>query len=209
MVEGTRNVTVRVAGEEDIQPLGEMFARAFRADPIMRWLIPSDGEWELYGCKYFTTSLRMALQVGVVYTTRDHAGAAIWYRPPSASLDHETTLRQGLSEARFEWRMASLLRQRYPRRRRLSKAVRESRPEGPHWCLSAVGVDPSRRGEGILTPLLEPILSKCDAEGVEASLHSSNPDNNPIYQRYGFRVTGSIEMTQGPTLRTMLRAPRS
>ena len=52
-------------------------------------------------------------------------------------------------------------------------------------------------------------LDRCDAEHAPAYLESSNPDNVPYYQRFGFEVTGEITLPNGgPTLIPMWRAPR-
>jgi hypothetical protein len=51
-------------------------------------------------------------------------------------------------------------------------------------------------------------LDRCDAEHAPAYLESSNPDNIPYYNRFGFEVTGEIVMPDGPTLWAMWRRPR-
>jgi hypothetical protein len=52
-------------------------------------------------------------------------------------------------------------------------------------------------------------LDRCDAEYAPAYLESSNPDNIPYYQRFGFEVTGELALPEGgPSLWPMWRAPR-
>jgi hypothetical protein len=51
-------------------------------------------------------------------------------------------------------------------------------------------------------------LDRCDAEGAPAYLESSNADNIPYYNRYGFDVTGEIVIPDGPSLWPMWRQPR-
>jgi hypothetical protein len=50
-------------------------------------------------------------------------------------------------------------------------------------------------------------LDRCDAEGAPAYLESSNIDNVSYYLRFGFEVTGEIDVPGGPTLWCMWRAP--
>jgi hypothetical protein len=52
-------------------------------------------------------------------------------------------------------------------------------------------------------------LDRCDAEHAPAYLESSNPDNVPYYMRFGFEVTGEIQLPNGgPTMWPMWRAAR-
>ena len=79
------------------------------------------------------------------------------------------------------------------------RTVRGLPPEGrPHYYLSLLGTRPDYRGRGLGFGLLAKNLAIMDAEGVPAYLESTNPDNNPRYERFGFgrwassrRLTGS------------------
>ena len=52
-------------------------------------------------------------------------------------------------------------------------------------------------------------LDRCDAEYAPAYLESSNPDNVPYYERFGFEVTGELRLPDGgPSLIPMWRKPR-
>ena len=46
-------------------------------------------------------------------------------------------------------------------------------PREPHHYLALIGTDPAHQGRGIGTALLEPVLARCDAEGLPAYLESS------------------------------------
>ena len=52
-------------------------------------------------------------------------------------------------------------------------------------------------------------LAKIDSEGIPAYLESSNPDNDPRYERLGFVRAGEFERPDGRlTCSTMWREPR-
>ncbi len=51
-------------------------------------------------------------------------------------------------------------------------------------------------------------LAKADAAGMPAYLESSKETNIPIYQSFGFEVTGEIALPNGPTLWPMWRKAR-
>ncbi|RWA24040.1 hypothetical protein MELE44368_02175 [Mycolicibacterium elephantis DSM 44368] len=72
-----------------------------------------------------------------------------------------------------------------------------------------IGSDPSVRGGGFGRALMQSRLDRVDAEHAPAYLESSNPDNIPYYQRFGFEVTGEITLPDGgPKMWPMWRDPR-
>ncbi len=78
--------------------------------------------------------------------------------------------------------------------------------EEPHWYLSIIGVDPARQGQGVGAALLRSRLRRCAEDGLPAYLESSNPENVPLYQHFGFDVTGTLGLTEGaPVVSTMWR----
>jgi GNAT superfamily N-acetyltransferase len=56
----------------------------------------------------------------------------------------------------------------------------------PSWYLGTVGTRPDRRGEGLASALLRPILDECDRTGTLAWLETSSDDNVRLYERLGF-----------------------
>jgi GNAT superfamily N-acetyltransferase len=87
--------------------------------------------------------------------------------------------------------------------------MKAAHPEEPHWYLAVIGSDPDVRGKGFGQVLMRSRLDRCDAEHAPAYLESSNPDNVPYYQRFGFEVTGEITLPDGgPSLVPMWRPAR-
>jgi GNAT superfamily N-acetyltransferase len=97
---------------------------------------------------------------------------------------------------------------RIPRALRGLGMLESAHPREPHWYLSVVGTDPAEQGKGVGTALISPMLDRCDEAGLGAYLESSKPENVPYYQRFGFAVTGQIDLPDGPPLWPMWRAPR-
>jgi GNAT superfamily N-acetyltransferase len=86
-----------------------------------------------------------------------------------------------------------------------SVAVRHPR-EQQHWYLAFIGVDPARQGCGVGAALLRSRLRRCDKEGLPAYLESSKLENVPLYQHFGFHVTGALGLPEGaPVVNTMWR----
>lgn len=84
--------------------------------------------------------------------------------------------------------------------------VGASHPTMPHWYLPAIGVEPMMQGKGYGSVLMDHGISVCDDQNVAAYLESTNPDNIPLYQRFGFEVVGEIQVGTSPVITRMLRA---
>lgn len=191
---------VRPARQAEVRALAAVLARAFEGDPVWSWIFPRAATRRMWARAYFRTRLRALLARGVVHTTEDAAGAALW-SPPEAW--------------RFGWRESALLLRFLPATgRRTLEVLRglgevdERHPPAPHWYLSILGTEPARQGEGIGSALLRPVLESCDADEVPAYLESSKERNVGFYERHGFRVTGEVRLPDGPTMWLMWRDPR-
>lgn len=74
------------------------------------------------------------------------------------------------------------------------EAMDRHHPRDPHWYLMMVGADPDRRGQGLGSAVIRPMLDRCDTEGLPAYLESSNERNVPLYHRLGFEVTDEFQL---------------
>jgi len=55
--------------------------------------------------------------------------------------------------------------------------------------------------------VLQPVLERCDSDGVWAFLESSKERNIDFYARHGFRVLGELRLPRGPIMWPMWRDP--
>ncbi len=83
-------------------------------------------------------------------------------------------------------------------------------PSEPHWYLALLGTDPDHQGKGYGTAAISPVLDICDRDGTPAYLESSKEQNVPFYERHGFEVTSTLDLSKGkgPRLWLMWREPR-
>lgn len=81
-------------------------------------------------------------------------------------------------------------------------------PHEPHWYLVLLGVDPAWQRRGIGGRLLEPVLGRCDAEGLGAYLETQKPENVAFYHRFGFEVRDEIVIPGSPRVWLLWRASR-
>ncbi len=63
-------------------------------------------------------------------------------------------------------------------------------PEEPHWHLGPIAIVPEMQGQGIGSQLLEHFCKQVDQAGQAAYLETDRPENVPLYERFGFSVTG-------------------
>jgi GNAT superfamily N-acetyltransferase len=65
------------------------------------------------------------------------------------------------------------------------------------WYLVYIGTRASARGKGHARRLIEPVTRLADSEGRACYLESSNVCNPPIYRRFGFEQTRTINLQRG------------
>jgi len=192
---------VRVASAAELRPISLVLARAFRSDPVHRWILPSELDWALSSDAFFAMVGRDIIRHESVYTTEAYEGAALWVPP----YPRPATRRERLGMV-VRWVLA-LGRRATEVGRQLAR-IERAHPIEPHWYLAVLGTDPRHQGRGVGSALLAPILGRCDADRVSAYLESSKRENVPFYERHGFRVLGELVFDDGPTVWRMQREAR-
>jgi ribosomal protein S18 acetylase RimI-like enzyme len=201
---GRRKVSIRKIERDDLDRVVELLTRAFDDDPVANFFAKQDAR----RVERIGRSMRMNLEqltfpFGETYVSEGFEGAALWNAPNQRphGLWNDLRLIPGLfamtGAARFPAVMSAVSR------------VEKLHPKEPHYYLFVIGVDPAYQGQGISRQLVAPVLERCDREGMPAYLESSKESNIPIYERFGFRVTGEIPLTKGgPMLWPMWRDPQ-
>lgn len=59
-----------------------------------------------------------------------------------------------------------------------------------------LGVDPTRQGQGIGSKLLSAGVERADTSGLPCYLETMNPDNVPLYQKFGFAVANEGDIPE-------------
>ena len=198
-------IDVRPARRSDVPALARALGRAFYDDPVMTWLQPDAGRRSAALAGFFGAMTRYHFLTGAgaeVATAESGIGAAALWDPPGR-WHHSSREQVAMLPA-----VIRAFRGHLGAGRALTEAMQAVHPEEPHWYLAIIGSDPTVRGSGCGHALMRSRLDRCDAEHAPAYLESSNPDNIPYYNRFGFEVTGEIVMPDGPTLWPMWRRPR-
>ena len=193
---------VRVAEYGDAAQTARVLARAFHDDPVFGWMLPAEGSRHRRIQRFFVTELHHeSLRHGAVdaaWADGRVAGAAVWFPPGTWTAGTEASALPGYLRA-FGRRIGVVSQFE-------SVAVGVHPRDQPHWYLAFIGVDPVRQGQGVGAALLRSRLRRSDEEGLPAYLESSKPENVPIYQHFGFHVTGALGLPQdAPVVSTMWR----
>ena len=177
--------------------------RAFHDDPVMSWLLPRESMRAERAARWFGLQMeRFVLRHGECYTTEEVAGAALW-TPPGA-------WRVGLlDQAKVLPQLIGIFGARLPAGFRAFNFIERHHPDLPHFYLAVLGTEPEHQGRGIGSSLMQPVLERCDREGVPAYLESSKERNVPYYGRHGFEVKRELRLPgNGPPVWLMWREPR-
>jgi ribosomal protein S18 acetylase RimI-like enzyme len=170
---------------------------AFSADPMARWCWPDPHQY-VEIMPGFTRAFASAGFARGAFYSGCHIGAALWL-PPGAEPDDAT-----MGEI-MEFTIA-------PSTRDEAMVVMEQmashHPDGPHWYLPLIGVDPAHQGKGHGDALMHHVLAICDREHLPAYLESTNPRNISLYKRHGFVEITTIQLGTSPSIVPMLRKAR-
>jgi GNAT superfamily N-acetyltransferase len=193
---------IRLANREDTDTVCRILASAFANDPVMTWL---SGHPEIYATLFRLEALSLYNEHNHVFINAAKSGAAMWL---PAGISHHAPMHWSLGSAIWGLFKTGGLKS-LRRGLSLERLFEQYTLDEPHFYLHAIGAEQGKQGQGIGSLLLKAGLQLCDAQGLPAYLESSNQLNNPLYQRFGFRVINEIVLPDnGPTVWTMLREAR-
>ncbi|ROO62461.1 acetyltransferase (GNAT) family protein [Micromonospora sp. Llam0] len=197
----TRTV-IRVADRHDIPALTATLVEAFVDTPDAVWLIPDPGERRRVYQRLCPAILTHAMTSGTVYTSGDHAGAAVWLPHTAAGNPdpHHTAL------------IDRIAGQHAPRFARLAAVLHHHTPHRPHTYLAYLGVAPDRQRHGLGTALLTHRHATCDTAGTPVHLVATTTDARRLYQQHGYYDTTPTPVhlpDGGPPLWPMWRQPHT
>jgi len=199
------SLATRPARRSDVSAMARVLARAFHDDPVMMWMLPDPAARARALPKMFATMARRRYLAGGGAEVIDHCGAiaasALWDGPGRWKTTRTEAL---LMTPALLWGFRS----RITRTDTVMRETTKNHPTEPHWYLMSIGTDPSSRRCGLGDVLMRSRLERCDAERYPAYLEATKPELLQFYSRFGFEVTGEIELPNGPKLWSMWRPPK-
>src|SRR5690242_5245661 len=192
--------TVRNATWSDREPLSQTLARAFMDDPLISHFMPDPERRAAKLPRVFRLLLKLGLPHGACHVTSGYEAATFWRPPDKWHLSlwdyiangHELLTAFGSGTFRV---MSAM------------DVIEARHPKEPHWYLQTIGTDPAKQGKGFGSLIMRHQLAVADAEKKPCYLESSKDTNVPIYQSFGFKLTGEIKLPNGPTIWPMWRYP--
>ncbi len=190
--------------------LAAVLSRAFADKPPFTWVQPDDGLRARVQPAMFYAALTYIYPVerGTEVLLENGAilGGAIWAPPGRwrSPLWQQLRAIPGLIRALG----ISGFRQYARRGKAVEDALHEAHPSDPHWYLATLGIDPRAQAKGVGSTLVRSGLDRCDREGEPAYLECME-QLVPYYDRFGFEISGEIEMPEAvPNQVSMWRARR-
>jgi GNAT superfamily N-acetyltransferase len=188
-------VAARPATWADADALSATLARAFVDDPLIAFLLPDQAK----GARLFKLLFKLGLPHDACDVTTGYEAVALWRPPDQWEIPFWQYIVNGAEflgvfgfqgARKVTWAM---------------DVIEKQHPHEPHWYLQAIGTDPDKQGKGYGGVVMRRQLALADAARMPAYLESSKTTNIPIYQSFGFEVTGEITIPGGPTLYPMWR----
>jgi GNAT superfamily N-acetyltransferase len=199
----TAPIAVRPATRTDVPRLAATLAAAYPDYRWTSWAFPEDGRAQRLHRWAEVCAGLAGVDAGTTWVTDDCASAAAWSAPgaPAPATDLQAVLDRDLPKifgSRHRVVLASEL------------LAAPGKPEEPHWWLAAVGTRPGARHAGLGAAVLQPVLDRCDADGVPAALSTYMSTAVRWFVRFGFVVTHSTRTAVDHELPvwTMVRRPR-
>jgi len=171
-------IHVRLATVADLDAAADTLALAQVDYAWAEWAFPYPDRLDRLR-RSFALDLQLGMVWRSVWVTDDVAAVALWVppadrrRPADAALVADVQAAQGALIDVERMRVSHELTHPF-------------QPLLPSWYLGTVGTRPDRRGEGLASALLRPILDECDRTGTLAWLETSSDDNVRLYERLGF-----------------------
>jgi len=198
-----RGAQARAAVWDDAPKLSETLARAFFDDPMICFVLNDEGTRTRKMPRLFRLLFKLGLPHGACDVTNGYEAVALW-RPPGK---WHVPLYQYITNGR---EFLGLFGTGGLRVMSIMDTVESQHPKEPHYYLQAIGTDPAKQGKGYGGVVMRRQLHVADAARMPCYLESSKDTNIPIYQSFGFEVTGEIKLPGGgPTLWPMWRKARA
>ena len=184
----------------DMPVISRSLAKAFADDPVFAVLFGGSVP-QPRATRFFEIMGKMQLKHEHVYRTPGSEAAAVWAPPGEWKVPPVDIVKNSPGLIRvFGRRLIPNLK--------ILDAMEKNHPSDLHYYLEFIGTDPAHQGKGLGTALMQPMIERCDREGVGAYLESSKESNVAFYNRFGFQVTKTLTHKPGVPMWLMWRDPK-
>lgn len=194
---------ITVIDETSAVRCAETLAKAFSDNPGYVWAFPPEERREEKFRWYMQRVLALGMINGVCLQIGDGDGVAIWYEP-GRTAGFIDLMRAGLYKLPFRLGLGIYLKIQKilnPNGHYMKKIMAGT----PHYYLFHIGVTPAAQGHGFGSALIRYITDKADRERKVCYLETDRPGNIPFYEKHGFVLVDSKELSPGVPLWYMRR----
>ena len=192
------STTVRQATAADAEPLAATLARAFYDDPVFSFFLPNDATREAKLRQVMRILFKLGQPYGACWVTANYESATLWRPPSQWHVPFSAYITNGPA-------LLSTFGGGILRVLATTDMMEKAHPHAPHWYLQTIGTDPAFQGKGYGGVIMRHTLAMADAARMPCYLESSKDTNIPIYQSFGFTVTGELTVPGGPKIWPMWR----
>jgi len=196
-------VTARAATWDDADQIAATLARAFHDDPLICFLLKDEASRAAKMPRLFKLLFKLGLPHGACDVTSGYEAAALWRPPGDWHIPFHQYITNG-AEFVGVFGLGGALHVMT-----VMDVVEKRHPKAPHYYLQAIGTDTAKQGKGYGGVVIRRHLAVADQARMPCYLESSKQTNIPIYQSFGFSVTGEIKLPDGPTIWPMWREARA
>ena len=183
--------------------------RAFYDDPLFEFFLPNQVHQTKGALAFMAAGLADAAPFGDIWVARTVgkvASAAVWLPPagyPRSRKRDLMTVVRGFPAFIHSGARA------FASVRLLNEVDKVHHEVGePHYYLAILGTDPLFRRAGAASAALQPVLDRCDHEGLPAYLETQREENLAYYAHHGFEMRRTVDIRGVPPMWTMLRKAR-
>ena len=189
---------IKTATQTEVDQCTAVIVLAFSSDPGVRWMYPNPYQYLENFPRFVRAFGGKAFEHSTAQYVDGFLAAALWL-PPGVQPDEEA--------------LVTLIENSVPEGHRgavfaLFEQLGDYHPNEPHWYLPLIGTDSIHQGKGHGSALLRPALAVCDQQQTLAYLEATSAMSVPLYQRHGFEILGTLQVSTSPPIIPMLRKPR-
>jgi GNAT superfamily N-acetyltransferase len=183
----------RLAELRDVARITATLTLASATSRWTRWALPEDGRMQRL-TRWHELAAHRAVATRTAWVSDDVSSVALW-RPPDGA--------PGTAPLPDDVRAALARELPYlsDSRARIvadtEALVARHLPEGAHWELLHLATRPTARRQGLAAAALEPVLTRCDADGLPAVAVAHSWAAVAYLRGSGFEVTADLQTADG------------
>lgn len=175
------------AGIEDKNRIVDILSNAFDDNKSVNYIIQQDAKRKQRIRNLMAYSFDLCHSFGDVFMSEDKKGCALILLPDKKKI----TLRSVFLDTKLAVSVIGLANLKKAMER--EAAINKIHPDGIIYYLWFIGVDPTDRGNGVGSKLLESVIQKGLSQKRTICLETSTTKNLPWYEKHGFKTYRDLD----------------